>query len=249
MAIQKTEAFILKTQPFRSSSLIITFFSNKFGKLKGIAKGVRKEREMRGALYELFTHVDMVFYEKTRSDLHLVSEASIVDSFDVLRARLDTISYASYFCELVDVLTEVHDPHPNLFSLLEVSFRYLPAIPGERIARLFEIKLFNEIGWLPHLTGCIECGQTAFERGFFSPVQGTLICSNCSHKYPDVLPVSRETLSILRMYSARPLEDCLKIIPTSAAERELKKLMESFLAYRLHDALKTQRFMKAIRTV
>ncbi|MGH7890395.1 MAG: DNA repair protein RecO, partial [Thermodesulfobacteriota bacterium] len=79
MAIQKTEAFVLKTQPFRSSSLIVTFFSRDFGKLRGVVKGVRREREMRGALYELFTHLEILFYEKTRSDLHLVSEASILN--------------------------------------------------------------------------------------------------------------------------------------------------------------------------
>lgn len=247
MAIRKTEAFILKTQPLRSSSLIVTFFSREFGKLKGVAKGVRKEREMRGALFELFTHADIIFYEKTKSDLHLISDASIIDSFDSLRSRLDTITYASYFSELIDVFTELHDPHDEIFSLIEVCFRYLPAIPGERIARLFEVKLLSDIGWLPHLNSCLECRQTTFERGFFSASQGAFVCAACRTKYPDAVALSREGLSQMRYYTTHTLEECIKVIPSIGVEKELKRLTETFLAYRLPAPLKTQRFMSAIQ--
>ncbi|MBN1688274.1 MAG: DNA repair protein RecO, partial [Candidatus Omnitrophica bacterium] len=191
MAIQKTEAIILKTQPFRSSSLIITFFSKSFGKLRGLAKGVRQERETRGALFELFTHVDIVFYEKQRSDLHLVSEASILESYPSLRTRLESIAYASYFSELVDELSEVHDPHEGVFDLLDFSFRYLASLPGRRLARLFEIKLVNEIGWLPHLTNCLLCGKSPLEEGYFSSRQGGLLCPHCYGKAPDSKPIRK----------------------------------------------------------
>src|SRR3989338_3444317 len=125
MAIQKTEAFVLKTQPFRSSSLIVTVFSDHFGKLKGIVKGVRREREARGAIFELFTRLEIIFYEKIHSDLHLISEGFILDSNDHIRTRLDAIAYASYFCELVDQLCEVHDPHQGVFDLMDFSFRFI----------------------------------------------------------------------------------------------------------------------------
>ena len=95
MAIQKTEAIVLKTQAFRSSSLILTFFSRDFGKVRGIAKGVRQEQERRSALYELFTRLEIIFYEKTRSDLHLVSEASFLESYEPIRLQLEAIAFAS----------------------------------------------------------------------------------------------------------------------------------------------------------
>ena len=88
MAIQKTEAIVLKTQPFRSSSLIITFFTRDFGKIRGIAKGVRQENQTRAAVYELFTRLEIIYYEKLRSDLHLVSDAAILES---LRRTLESL--------------------------------------------------------------------------------------------------------------------------------------------------------------
>ena len=247
MAIRKTEAFVIKTQPFRSSSLIVTLFTRDFGKIRGIAKGVRKEREMRGALFELFTHADIIFYEKIRSELHLISEASIIDSFDVLRTRLDTIAYASYFAELVEVLTEVQDPHESIFCLLEVCFRYLPAIPGEKIARLFEVKLLSEIGWLPHLNDCLQCRESVPEAGFFSVSQGGVLCVRCSRAFADARPLSAEALRQMRFYTVQSLEEAIKRPAPGAAEQELKKLMEHFLLYRLSGALKSRQFMDSIQ--
>lgn len=247
MAIRKTEAFVIKTVPLRSSSLIVTLFSREFGKIKGVAKGVRKEREMRGAFFELFTHADIVFYEKTRSDLHLISDAAIIDSFDVLRTRLNTIVYASYFAELTDVLTEIQDPHAEIFELLEVSFRYLPALPGEKIARLFEIKLLNEVGLLPHLDSCLQCRAAVPERGFFSVSQGGILCAACSRGLGDAKPLSPEALRQLRFYASSSLEDSLKKPFSAAPEQELMKILESFLLYRLSGPLKSRQFMNAIR--
>ena len=60
MAIQKTDAIVLKTQPFRSSSLIITFFTRSFGKLRGLAKGVRQENQTRFALDRIGEHPSAV---------------------------------------------------------------------------------------------------------------------------------------------------------------------------------------------
>lgn len=249
MAIQKTEAFVLKTQPFRSSSLIVTFFSRSFGKLRGVVKGVRKEREMRGAAYENFTHLEIIFYEKLRSDLHLVSEASILTSHDVLRRRLDTIAYASYFAELVDRLCEVHDPQPRIFELLDFAFRFLSSIPGEKLSRLFEIKFLQEIGWIPYLERCLNCQASDFEKGFFSISQGAVFCPVCASKFPDARPITLNALSTLRYYALHPLDVSLKFHTHHATEKELEQLMRRFLLYRLGDVFKSQHFMDQIQPV
>ncbi len=249
MAIQKTEAIVLKTQPLRSSSLIVTFFTRDFGKVRGVAKGVRQEREMRGALYELFTHLEIVFYEKTRSDLHLVSEGFILESFEGLRSRLDSICYASYFAELVDQLSEVHDPHPKIFDLLRFVFRYLPSIPGPRLARLFEIQLLNEIGWLPHLDRCLICQKDTLEKGFFSARQGSLLCPSCAGQFPDAKPLGRQPLSVMRYYIRHQPEESIRLAMSRETERELESLMSRFLEDRFSNPLKSKRFLEEISPV
>lgn len=246
MAIQKNPAIVLKTQPFRTSSLIATFFTRDFGKVRGLAKGVRLERETRGALYELFSHLEIVYYEKTRSDLHLVSEAFLLDSYEALRVRLDSIAYASYFAELVDELTEVQDPHPKIFELLDFSFQYLASLPGKRLARLFEIKLLNEIGWLPYLEGCLTCRKSVPEAGFFSARQGALLCTACARAHPDALPMGREPLAAMRYYIQNNLDHAVKLALGRPAEIELERLMNRFLMDRLAKPLKSRSFMEKV---
>ncbi len=246
MAILKTEAFVLRTQPFRSSSLIVTFFTRDYGKIRGIVKGVRREAELRGALYELFTHLEIVYYEKLRSELHLISQAFILESHDELRTKLNSISYASYFAELVDRLSEVHDPHPEIFELIEQAFRFIPSISGEKLARLFEVKLLREIGWLPYLDSCLNCQNTAFETGFFSVHQGALYCPACAPEVPDARPLSVSALAALRYDIGHPFDTALKYRIPPPTEQEMKRFMDRFLLYRLGSPLKSRRFMEQI---
>ena len=247
MAIQKTEAIVLKTQPFRSTSLIVTLFSREFGKLRGLVKGVRQERELRGPMFELFTRLEMIFYEKQRSDLHLISDAVILESYDALHSRLEAIAYGSYFSELVDATTEVHDPHEKIYDLLDFSYRYVPVLPGERISSLFEVKLLNEIGWLPYLETCLSCQKTALEKGFFSPRQGALYCETCGPRIPDAVALNREPLSVLRYYIQHDLEECLKLGMSRQTELELALLMENFLMERTGKPFKTRLFLEKIK--
>ena len=249
MAIQKTEALILKTQPFRSSSLIVTFFSRSFGKLRGLVKGVRREGETRGAMFEPFTHLEIVFYEKLRSDLHLVSESSIIESHDALRSSLESITYASYFSELVDELTEVHDPHDPIFDLLDYCFRFLASLPGEKLSRVFEIKLLAEVGWLPYLDNCLQCGNSPIEKGYFSVKQGALICTKCAHEFPDAAPLTAETLALMRYYVKHDVEASLQRTTSRTAEADLGKLLTGFILYRLGKPFKSRQFLKQILPV
>ncbi|MFY9477606.1 MAG: DNA repair protein RecO [Aquabacterium sp.] len=247
MAIQKNQGIIIKTQLFRSTSLIVTFFTRDFGKIRGLVKGVRQAGETRGALYELFTCLEIVYYEKTRSDLHLVSEAFMLENYSSLRSQLGSIAYASYFSELADELTEVHDPHGKIFDLLHFCFRYLPSLSGPRIARIFEIKLLSEIGWLPYLDRCLGCSNPHLEEGFFSPRQGALLCPACAKRYGDVFRIQREALAAMRYYARHDLEMSSRFWITDRTSTELETLIERFLLERIQKPLKSTLFLKKLK--
>lgn len=247
MSIHKTEALVLKTMPFRSSSLIVTFFTPHLGKVRGVVKGVHREGERRQAGFELFTHAEYVFYEKKRSDLHLISDASILESHHTLRDRLDGIAYASCFCELVDELTEIEDPHPKIFELLKESFRFLPVIPPPRVETVFVTQLLREMGWLPFLESCLACGTKPLEQGRFSVRQGALLCERCRSKDPGALRVEAGALAALRAYGKETLADCLRLSHSASVEAQVRTLIMTFLNYRLGKVLKTRRFLDSIR--
>jgi len=249
MSIHKTEALVLKTLPFRSSSLIVTFFTPHLGKVRGVVKGIHREGEIRQAGFELFTHAEYVFYEKKRSDLHLISDAAILESHHALRDRLDGIAYAGYFCELVDELTEIQDPHPKIFELLKDSFRFLAVVPPQRLETVFVTQLLREMGWLPFLEECLECGVRPLEKGFFSIRHGALLCEHCRSRDASALPIASGPLEVLRSYSKDSMGDCLRETLSARIESQVQTIMTTFLNYRLGKVLKTRKFLDSIRSV
>ncbi len=243
MAIQKTEAFVLRSQPFRTSSLLITTFSRSFGKVRGIAKGVRKEGIVRPSTFEPFSLLEIVYYEKIRSDIHLISEASLLETFEGLRRELQTLATAYYFADLVDQLTQPHDVHEPIFQLLHFAFQFLPSFPPTLMARFFEIRLLHEIGLLPHLEGCIVCGEKNPEKVYFSARQGGIFCPRCRQRSPEARMLSLEALEAMRFFTDKAIPEVLRYSLKGEVEREMKDLVEKFLAERLTRPLATRRFL------
>lgn len=243
MAIQKTEAFVLKSQPFRTSSLLVTTFTRSFGKVKGVAKGVRKEGMIRPSTFEPFTLLEVVYYEKIRSEIHLISEASILETFEGLRRELQTLATAYYFVELVDQLTESHDPHEPIFELLHFAFQLLPSFPSSLVARFFEIRLLHETGLLPHLEGCLVCGERNPEKVYFSTRQGAIFCPRCRQRSPEARILSLGALEAMRFFTEKGIPEVLRYSLGERIGKEMKEWVEKFLAERLSRPLATRRFL------
>ena len=249
MAIQKAEAFVLRAQPFRTSSLLVTTFTRPFGKIKGIAKGVVREGNARPSTFEPFTLLEIVFYEKLRSELHLISEASILDPFSPLRTNLESLATAYYLAELVDQLTQPHDPHEAIFELLRFSFQWLSSLSPFLVARFFEIRLLSEVGLLPYLRGCLGCGKENPEKIYFSVRQGAIFCFDCRKKYPDSRPFSLTALERMRSFLGKDTNEMIQGSGSDRADQEIAELIARFLSDRLGKKLSTQRFLKQVQSV
>lgn len=247
MAIQKTEAFILKRQPFRSTSLMITAFSRSFGKVKGIIKGVRSEGVPHPGAFEPFNLVELVYYEKIRSDLHLISEVSVLESFQGLRSNLEALATAYYLVEIVDQLSEAHDPHEPIFELLHFAFQWLPSLEPAFLARFFEIRLLSEVGLLPHLGDCLGCGERNPGKVYFSAKQGAIFCPRCLKKAPEAKALSLSTLAAMQNFTQEKLGEAVHHPLEEKIEKEMREVTERFLMERLGKRLPARHFLNQVR--
>ena len=247
MTICRDEAFVLKRVPFRETSLIVTTFSREGGKLKVLVKGVRKEKNLLTARYEPFTRLALVYYEKLKSDIHLASETTIINSNSFLRERLDRFSYASYVAELIDVFFGTHDPHPDVFDLLANAFRLFRDASPNRVARAFEFKLFEKAGLLPVLTHCASCGSKALEETFFSTKQGGIICKRCDHGEVGAIPITKGTIQSLLFFLKFTLDQAVTLRLGTQTEGELDHISERFLQFRLEYPLRSCHFLSEVK--
>ncbi|OGX05233.1 MAG: DNA repair protein RecO [Omnitrophica bacterium RIFCSPLOWO2_12_FULL_50_11] len=247
MAILATEAFVLKRSPFRETSLLATLFSRTAGKMKILVKGVRRDKNALAAVLEPFSHISVVYYEKVKSDVHLASSVGIVDPYSTLRRQLDRMSYASYITELVDTLFGFGDPHDEVFHLLAHAYRLLERCSPPVVARVFEVKILEQVGWLPVLTRCVLCGSDAARQVFFSPRNGGIICALCDRGEPGSVPISQGTLRSLLFFKDHEIQEAVKLRIGRLTERELERIGERFLKYHLDYALRSPRFIAEVQ--
>ncbi|MBI4227891.1 MAG: DNA repair protein RecO [Candidatus Omnitrophica bacterium] len=153
MAIVTTEAVLLRRREIRETSVLLTALSRDSGKVTGLLKGVRGARGTVDGFLEPFTIQTLVFYERTRSDIDLITHCDLREPFLALRRDLAKTAYASYFCELADHLVQPRDPHPEFYELLVRALTALQeSLVPSPIARLFEVRVLAAGGVLPSAT-------------------------------------------------------------------------------------------------
>ena len=166
MAIQKTEAIVLRRQEVRETSLMLTAFSRHLGKFQGLAKGVRGGRAAVPWYLEPLTLQSVVLYERRRSPWVLVSACDLLDGFEAVRRDLTRTAYATYCLDLVDGMTGVADPHPEIFEALLAVLKGLesPDADPASLARFLEVHLLRASGLLPKSEAFRKLLNTPFSQ-------------------------------------------------------------------------------------
>ena len=149
MELERAEAIVLRTQPVTESSLIVTWFTREFGKLKTMAKGARRPKSPVRGKIDLFYVDEIVFLRSRRSDLHLLHDCYLENPHVKLRESVHKLAAASYACELVEIATEPEDASPKIFELLREVLDVLERRSDDALLIWFELQLLAAAGWKP----------------------------------------------------------------------------------------------------
>lgn len=145
MSVYKTEAVILSRVNFGEADKLLTLFSKHYGKLKALAKGVRRVSSRKGGSLELFNHVGLVLARG--KNLDIITEVDLKNSFRIWRKDLIRVGLAYYLVELVDKLTAEGQKNQQVFFLLK---RVLAGLEGKdlvSLVRQFEEAVLKELGF------------------------------------------------------------------------------------------------------
>ncbi len=250
MSATKTEAFILKKQDYRDTSLLAHFYTRDFGKVRGIIKGVRDGRARYGSTLEPFSLNEILFYKRRRGgDLHQVTQVDLISLFPEVREDLERLSYASYFAELLNELVEVEEPAPEIFDLLKDSLGFLSSgASAKRSARIFEIKLFERLGLMPEIKSCVSCRAEMPDPAFFSVAHGGIECKKCmvAETRPTAprVPASRGTINFLEHVRRSPVSELYHVKVSQEVGAELEKILRRFVDFHLSNKLKSIVFLE-----
>ena len=300
MLYYKTPGIILKSEPYQESDRIYTIYTEKYGKMRAMAKGVRKIKSKLAGHLEPFNLVNLMIVKGRALDK--IINAVNINSFPEIKKDLEKIASGSYILEVVDVLTKEHHRDERIFELLREALKNLEGF-GEfprksvfadnrsgftRITTRMNAELISSfvlcflsfLGYKPELYQCVHCksrrsrttGLKPKSQYYFSPKLGGLLCSQCKKFDQESLMVSEEGIEILRkILLDRPVRtpawsevrtpawsevgtfSSTRVSPTRSPEvssprgagmpMEIKKIIDSFLKYRLEKELKTEKFL------
>ena len=243
-----TDAIVLSRFDLGEADRVLTLITPTGGKLKAIAKGVRKPTSRLGGSLEPFAELQLLLARGRTFDI--VSQVSIVSPW--LRLRDDLVSFgtASYLAELVSGTVEERHPSEGLYLLLKRAYEILDAgmAPG-RVARWFEMHLAEELGVRPEVDRCVECGRLleADERYRWVPPLGGVLCERCPGPPQDRVALSLEGLKLLKAYQRMDVEGLATLRVRPAVEREIEAAMREFLAYSLDRKPRSLAFLDEVR--
>jgi DNA repair protein RecO (recombination protein O) len=123
--MESTLAILMRRSFLTETSLIVTWFTEKTGKVKTAAKGARRPKSAFAGKLDLFYESDIQYSKSRRSDLHLLREVMTLSPHEAIRRDYRSTLLASYWMELIELVTEPEHPVPELFDLLRRALAYL----------------------------------------------------------------------------------------------------------------------------
>ncbi|MHA1880116.1 MAG: DNA repair protein RecO [Candidatus Heimdallarchaeota archaeon] len=246
----KACAFVLHTLDYGESDRIVTFYTDEFGKLKGIAKGARRSRKRFANAIDLFSRSAIVFSRKNNQGLAVIENCDVINYYPEIRADLEKSILASYFIELTDNFTVEGKKNPQLFQLVQ---DFLGLIGGgnnpEEITRFFELRLLKLSGYEPALERCHVCNTPLdkTENIFFSPLDGGIKCIKCAQNDVSSIPVSIGTIKMLLMGKEIETSKIHRLAFSKQSLKESSEILGSFIRHILGRKLNSLQILNKIR--
>lgn len=222
---------MLRGFPFGEADRVVVLLSPNHGKIRAVAKGVRKTKSRFGGRLEPFTHVDLVLYEGR--NLGTITQVSVIEAFPALRSDLDRVLAAGTMVEVADAVTQEGEGALRAFLLLQRGLKALEAGPRHPdLVASFLLKAAAVVGVAPAFDHCAGCGGTD-DLTLFSFAAGGVLCER------DRIPGAIALRPGLTGYLARIASSDLGDLPTAdpGFSGEAMGVTRRFIEYHLERRL------------
>jgi DNA repair protein RecO (recombination protein O) len=236
VSLYRDTGVVLRVQKLGEADRIITLLTRRHGKVRAVAKGVRRTTSRFGARLEPFGHVDIQFY--TGRTLDVITQVQTLDAFGIgLVGDYPRYTAACAVLETADRLVpEEGEPALRLYLLLAGALRALAA--GERDAGLvldaFLLRGMVYAGWAPAVAECARCGAPGPHRAFSVPAGGS-VCVRC--RPPGSASPAGETLELMNALVHGEWE--VAEASSSSVRRECSGLVAAHLQWHMERQLRS----------
>ncbi|TMF27344.1 MAG: DNA repair protein RecO [Chloroflexi bacterium] len=243
----RAEAIVLKTNDFAEADRILVLFTRHFGKVRVVAKGIRRATSRMAGHAEPLTHATYQLARGRELDVLTGAEARAI--YPDMRDDLALIAAGWYVAELVDRFTADRVPSAPLFDLLETALRALDAgIAAPVVCRWFDLHVLDRSGFRPELGVCAHCRAALGEQtNAWEPAVGGAMCASCAAKQSYVAPLTVRALKSLRYLLVSDLAAAARLRLDAPLTHELDRHLRAFLRYVLDRDISSTRLLDEVR--
>src|SRR3954469_115496 len=241
--LYKSEAVIIKRMNLGEADRILTIFTPNFGKLRVVAKGVRKVPSRLAGHVELFTRSQMLLARGRNLDI--VTQSETIDPYRPLHEDLGRVAHTYYVAEMLDkLMPDALENYPSYKLLVDALELLSTDSDPDKVIRWYEMQLLNYLGYAPELTHCVEC-QSELEPvvNSFIPALGGVVCPACRR-----IGVGREisvnALKIMRLMQRDPYSSVARVRISPDLHNELQGITQAHITQILEADLRSTQFIK-----
>jgi DNA repair protein RecO (recombination protein O) len=196
--LYRDEGVVLRTIKLGEADRIVTIMSIGHGKVRAVAKGIRKTTSKFGGRLEPTSRIAFQCYRGR--ELDVVTQVETLEANRHLREEYALLTHAVPMLEAVDQVAPEREPHPALYRMLTGALRTLAERRSPLVTPAFFWKLLSLEGVHPMLDGCARCGaDDDADLTAFDLEEGGTLCRPCARGAgraltPDALALLRRML-------------------------------------------------------
>lgn len=241
----RTEGVVIRQMPLGEADRILTLCSPDMGKVRAVAKGVRRTKSRLGGHLELLNRASVSV--AIGRNLDTISEAYAISAFGGIRGDLTRVSRGLYIAELVDCFSFEGNGNRMMYSLLLGALRRLERGTNlDMLMRWFEMRLLECSGYMPELVHCVECRSWLEpDDHLFACESGGALCANCRITSEGaLLPLPLNTMKTLRFVQREASFDNLeRLSVTPNILNDMERLMRTYIRHIVEREVRSAEFV------
>ena len=242
MAQLRDEGVILRTYRLGEADRIVGAITRHHGKVRAVAKGVRKTTSKFGSRLEPLTYVSLLLW-RGRSDLDIVNQAEVIERYWKIREDYTRMSSGQIMLEVIDQITQEGQQDERVLETLTKALRVLddPERDPMLVAPAFFLRILELEGAGPVVDRCVSCGDDDVALVAFDLNEGGALCQQCRRDRP----LSPEALLLLQRILGGDLGSVLTGTPPEGAH-EVDALATEAMEVHLDRRLKAPRALTGL---
>lgn len=199
------------------------------GKVSAVAKGAKKSKSKFLSSTLPFSYGSYTLFRG--KSLYNISESELINSFQIFLNDLDTLTYASYLCELVDIAVVEEESNRELFKEFITAFYLMSnkAVDYELLCRAFEVKLLMHTGYGLNLDNCCICKKKINSSNYINLQYNGGVCEECDRI--NGLRIQYGTFNALKFISKTSMDKLFRLSLSDEIKSELYKILSHLISH------------------